>query len=113
MILQEGHNRIRDLHTTDLTNGIMGTASTTVVETQTGLQAPVSASEIALTKTNATKTTTISYTLLSTTGTGVTYREFGTNDGSTTDYDRVIFTGIEHTSADDIVIRKSYYYENG
>jgi hypothetical protein len=114
MILEEGLNRIRDLHSTDIENGVMGTASTTVVETQTGLQSPVAASELAVIKTTSNKTTSVSYTLPSTTGTGFTYREFGVrNDTDSIDFDRVIFTGIEHTIADDVVIRKTYYYENG
>lgn len=112
-MLLEGLNKIRDLHSADIVNGKMGTAGTVVAESQTGLQAPIAASEIAVTTTTADKTTTVSYTLPSTTGTGYTYREFGTNDGSTTNYDRVVFTGVEHTSTDDIVIQKVYYYENG
>lgn len=113
MILREGLNRLRDLHSADIVNGKLGTAATTVVETQTGLVSPVAATEIAVTTTTGVKTTSISYTLPSTTGTGVTYREFGTIGTASTDYDRNIFTGVEHTESDDLVIQKAYYYDNG
>ena len=113
MILNGGLNRVRDLHSADIINGNLGTAATTVVGTQTTLVGPIPAATGSATVTTGEQTTVVSYTLPSTTGTGYTYREFGTTNSSDTYFDRNIFTGVEHTEADDLVIQKTYYYENG
>jgi len=113
VMLQEGLNDIRDQHSSRMTSFILGTDGTVADETQTGLQSPTAATEIAPTITTTLKTNTLAYTLPSTTGTGATYREGGArNDGSSIDFDRVTWTGIAHTEADDINVRKIYYYRN-
>lgn len=113
VILLEGLNRIRDLHGDDMTSFKMGTDGTAAAESQTGLQSGVAASELSVTITPAEKANTLSYTLPSTTGTGSTYREGGArNDANSVDYDRIPWTGVAHTSANDIVVKKLYYYRN-
>jgi len=112
-MLKEGLNRIRDLHGADIEKGKMGTDGTAANESQTGLQTGVAASEQDVTVSSADKTNTISYRLDNLTGTSNIYREFGTrNDTDSIDYDRVTFTGIEHTANDDIVITKIINYRN-
>jgi len=93
--------------------GIVGTAGDVVVSTQTDLQSPDSATESTLTKTKSDKSNTTQYTLDSTTGVGNTYREYATYNGSDLAFNRYVFTGIEHTSADEIVVKNTWIYSEG
>lgn len=112
VMLKEGLNRIRDLHGDDIDYGQLGTDSTAVSESQTGLQTAVAASKIAVTVTTADKTNVVSYTCPSTAATGNTFREFVTMKDGTTDYNRTVFTGIAHTANDDVVVRQTFFYRN-
>jgi len=113
VILLEGLNQVRDLHGAVMEKFQLGTDGTAATETQTALQAAVAATKLTPTVTATKKTNTLNYTLPSTTGTGNTYREGGAIDATNSvDIDRVTFTGIAHTAASDIVIRKTYYYRN-
>lgn len=115
MLFGNGLNRIRDLHNSDMSYAWMGTSGTAVIESQTGLQAGTAVSIFPIVKTQADRTNTIVYTLPSTAGTAVTYREFSVfamAGSAGTAYDRSVFTGIIHTAYDDVVVTKSYYYRN-
>lgn len=112
-ILNQGINRIRDLHYDDMDTGIVGSAGDIVVSTQTDLQSPVSATESTLTKTKSDKSNTTEFTLDSSTGVGETYREYATYNASDLAYNRYVFTGIEHTSADEIIIKNTWVYSEG
>ena len=109
--LDQGINRIRDLHYDDMDTGVVGTAGDVFVSTQTDLQSPVSATESTLTKTKSNKAVSTEYKLLSTTGVGNTYREYATYNASDLAFNRYVFTGIEHTSADEIIVKNLWTYE--
>lgn len=112
-MLKVGLNAIRDAHDTDIDKAWMGTDGTAPAESQTGLQTGVAASKLAVT-TDATadKTLVVNYTLNSTTATGNTFREFAVIKDGTVEYNRVTFTGIEHTANEDIVVRQTFFYRN-
>jgi hypothetical protein len=113
VILQEGLNRIRDLVDTDIDYGWIGTSGTAPLESQTALQNGVEATKQTTTDTTATKTLVINYTCPSTAGTGNTYREWGAiSSANTTDYNRMTFTGIEHTENEDIIVRQTFSFRN-
>jgi len=113
VMLQNGLNRIRDLHATDIDYAWMGTSGTAAAESQTGLIAPVVASKVVTTYVSTDKQNVFNYTLVSTSGTGQTYREFAIMHASgTIEQSRVTFTGLEHTEADDIVVRQTIFYRN-
>ena len=107
-----GLNKIRDLVDTTIDKCHMGTDGSVVTEAQTALQTPIAASKLASTSTTADKTLVINYTLPSTAATGNTFREFAVIDDGTVEYNRVVFTGIGHTSSDDIVVRQSFFFRN-
>jgi hypothetical protein len=113
MILNQGINKIRDLHYTDMDNGVVGTAGDVVVATQTALIGIVTATEVALTKTQSDKSNSTEYKLLSTVGVGNTYREYSSRNASDLAFNRYVFTGIEHTSADEIIIKNVWFYSEG
>jgi homoserine kinase len=112
-MLQVGLNKIRDLHADNIDKAWMGTDGTAVAESQTGLQAGESDTKIAVTVDNsAVKTNVIQYTLPSTLGVGETYREFAVILDGIVEYNRTVFTGLEHTANDDIVVRQTFFYRN-
>jgi len=110
--LKNGLNRIRDLHADDIDKAWVGTDGTAVAESDTGLIAGVSASKLAVTISSTDKTNVINYTLPSTTATGNTYREFAVIKDGTVEYNRIVFTGLEHTTTDDIIVRQTFFYRN-
>jgi len=111
-MLGVGLNKIRDLHATNIDKAWMGTDGSAVTEAQTDLQAGVVASKQIVTVTSTDKTNVVNYTLPSTAGTGSTYREFAVIKDGVVAYNRVTFTGAEHTAADDIVVRQTIFYRN-
>lgn len=111
-ILLEGLNRIRDLHRNDIAVAHLGTDGSAATEPQTGLLVPESASERTPSLTASIKTNTLNYSLPSTQGTDVTYREFGTFRLSPDiDFDRSPFPGVLHTATKNTIITKLYFYE--
>ena len=111
-MLGVGLNKIRDLHSANIDKSWMGTDGSAVTEAQTGLQAGVVASKQTTTITSSDKTNVINYTLPSTAGTGSTYREFAVIKDGVVEYNRVTFTGVEHTASDDIIVKQSIFYRN-
>jgi len=112
-LLLVGLNKIRDLHKDNIDKAWVGTATTAVLESQTGLQNGVAATKLAATTDNsADKTNVVEYTLPSTVGTATTYREFSFILDGTVEYNRVLFTGIEHTENEDVVFRQTIFYRN-
>lgn len=112
VMLKVGLNRIRDLHSDDIDKGYVGTDGTAATESQTALQAGVSATKLAIAVATADKVATFTYTLTSGVGTGNTYREFALIKDGTVEYNRVVFTGEAHTANDDMIITQSVYYDN-
>lgn len=112
MMLGIGLNKIRDLHSANIDKSWMGTDGSAVSESQTGLQAGVVASKQTVIITSTDKTNVINYLLPSTAGTGNTYREFAVIKDGVVEYNRVTFTGVEHTTADDIVVKQTIFYKN-
>lgn len=112
-MLTQGLNKIRDLHAAAVTQMQLGTDGSATAESMTALQAPVTATRLAVTITQADKANAFEYTLPSTTGTGNTYRESALELADNTAENRNVFTGIIHTANDDIVIRQIINYKNG
>ncbi len=67
-LLDQGINRIRDLHYDDMDTGVVGTAGDVTISTQTGLQSPIAVTEDTLTKTKTDKSNTTEYKLDNQTG---------------------------------------------
>lgn len=112
VILNEGINRIRDLHYDDVSSGRVGVDGTAATASQTGLQSTNAASVQDIVKTKADKSMYIEYRLPSTIATGITVREFETiNSTDSINYDRTVHTGVDHTANDDYVHNKIYYYD--
>lgn len=111
-ILKVGLNEIRDLHKDNIDKAWMGTDGSTVNEAQTGLQSGVSATKIDVTTSQSDKTNVVNYTLPTTSGVGNTYREFAIIKDGVVEYNRIPFTGIEHTANDDIVVQLTVFYRN-
>jgi len=111
-LLTVGLNKIRDLHQANIDKAWMGTSGTAVAESQTGLQSGVAASKEDVTMTTSDKTLVVNYTLPSTAATGNTFREFAFTLDGDTEYNRVTFTGIAHTSNEDIIVRQTTFYRN-
>jgi len=113
VILQEGLNRVRDLISSDIDKGQLGTGNTAATESDTSLETPQATTLLTLTdKTTSDKTIKIDYTLPSTSGTSVTFTEFEIQKSSTpVNYDRIVFTGISFTKdgSEDIIISKKYF----
>jgi hypothetical protein len=110
--LLTGLNKIRDIHAATIDKAWLGTDGSAVTEAQTGLQAGNTTTKLAVTITSSDKVNVINYSLPSTTATGETYREFAVIDDGVVEYTRAVFTGIEHTSTDDIVVRQTFFYRN-
>ena len=111
-VLDVGLNKIRDLHASNIDKAWVGTDGSAVSSSQTGLQAGVAASKVSVSITKSDKTNVVNYTLNSATATGNTFREFAAILDGDTEYNRVTFTGIEHTSSDEIVVRQTFFYKN-
>lgn len=111
VILNQGLQKIRDLHHDDMSEADYGDDGSAITITQTGVQGPiVAASDISITKTKGSFSNQFTSTLNSTTATGNTIREVSLGNG-TTNYDRSVFPGVAHTSNDEIIIIKTYSYE--
>lgn len=109
-ILLEGLNRLRDLHGADIVKGQCGTDGSATSETQTGLQAPVAASELDVNVNASDKANQVNYFLDKSTATSNTFREFGTNNDSGVDFDRSVFPGISHDGNNELTIIKTFFY---
>lgn len=111
-MLDVGLNEIRDLHAANIDKAWMGLSGTVVDESQTGLIDGVTASKVAATVVKSDRTNVVTYTLGSGSATANTYREFAVMLDGTVEYNRTTFTGEEHTSNDDIVVRQTFFYKN-
>jgi len=111
VMTSEGLNRIRNLISTDITHGTMGTDGTTPTINDTDLIAEDATTEETVTATTTDRQVQFSYELVSTDGTTSTYREFKLNSAAT-DFDRIVFTGISWTKngAENISITKKYFF---
>lgn len=107
-IFNQGLSRYRDLIAADYEDGVLGTDGTAFVATQTGAQAEVAASQVALTKTNGTRSFQTTYLLDSVTATGNTFREYVSKNASDTALDRSVFPGVTHGSNDEIIVIKTF-----
>jgi hypothetical protein len=109
--LNQSLNRLRTLDYNDILQGELGTDGSAIAETQTDLVTPVAGTIFTVTKSQADKANSFTYTLPSTSSLG-TYREFALLDTVPQKVDRVVFTGVVHTANDDLIIKKGYYYKN-
>lgn len=82
----------------DVTNGQAGTDSTLFVKSQTGLQAAVAATEVALSdKTNTKTSVFVNHIITTSLGNGNTLVEFEVNNGVVS-YNRAVKSGVAKTS---------------
>ena len=96
----------------DVGYGQLGTSGAATSESNTGLGTAVPATEFSVDITATTKTLQFDYTLPSTVGTSTTYQEYSMyGSGTAYIYDRILFTGVTHTEAEDLIITKVYYIE--
>ena len=110
----EGLNRLRDLVEIDIDKGQLGTGGTAASENDTDLETPDATTLLDLDSiSKSTKSLQFNYILPSTGGTTGTYKEFKLqSSSSSTDYDRIVFTGVQFTSGgtEDINISKIYRF---
>ena len=111
-IVINGKNLVRDLiasgGTTPVSQAGMGTVITAPTEADTGLNSNSNlgiADTISTSVEKSDKQCTFSYTLPSTEGTGITFREFGLSAaGTAVLFNRQVFYDLAHTSNDEITI---------
>ena len=114
VILNEGLNRIRDLINSDVEDALAGTDGTPPTEANTGLVAPIAATEADVTTTVVDKSLQVSHTIPSTTATGNTFKEWSTRGNSeATDYNRAVTAGVSHTANDDVTRITTWFLING
>lgn len=115
-IVNNGLNRVRDLISTDIDKGQLGTDGTASASTDTDLIAADATTASSISKSNSDKTTKFTYTLLSSEGTSTAYKEFKLYRSTSpiTTYDRIVFTAIPFVSggSEDIIITKKYFYKS-
>jgi len=115
-ILNTGLNRIRDLISSDIDKGQLGTGTTESLATDTSLETPDSTTLLSLdTVSTADKLIKFSYTLPSTGGTSTTYSEFELQESTTPyHYCRIVFTGLDFikNGSEDIIISKRYFIKS-
>ena len=108
----EGKNRIRDLIVADKYEGELGTDSTAETEDDTALGSAGAGTNVALTSTTAEKAFSLNYNLGAGSGNSVTYREFGLELNSGTDFfSRVTFAALSKTSSEEFQISSLFYIE--
>lgn len=112
-ILNNGLNRVRDLHYDDVDEVDFGDDGTATSFTQTGVIGPIAgATALTITKTKGVASNQFNAKLDSTTGVGSTVREFSFGN-ATVDYDRTVIPGVAHTANDEVIVIKTYLYERG
>jgi len=110
-VIITGLNRIRDLVSTDVDVGVLGTGTAIESRDDTALVAAVTATQMTLTATTANKFLEKVYILSPTTGNGNTYSEFAVfNDAADAMWSRVTFNGIAKTIANRWTIRTRWFF---
>jgi hypothetical protein len=117
VIVTDGKNLVRDLicagGTCYVNQAGLGTVSSTPLESQTGLNNNTNLGTPAATIKSVSvdksdKQAIFSYTLLSTEGTGNTFREFGLNSSGTAKlFNRQVFYDLYHGTIDEINITQA------
>lgn len=106
-----GLSRIATLVTADVTLGLVGTGTGLPSATQTGLVAPVIGTQATLTTQTGVLSTQFTYTLNASSGTGVTYREYGQKgNAGAVNYDRMTFPSYTQNGSNTLIVTKVYYY---
>jgi len=102
VLLDECIEHITDYIYTNVTSGTLGTSSTTAQSTDTGLISPDATTTNELVNQKSTNQILFSYSKLSTTGEGNTYREFGIKDSvNNVDWTRFVFPEMLATDYED------------
>ena len=90
--------------------GKLGTDGTAYVINQTDLQTEVGTTLLNTTVSLTDKQWTTEHSTGSTVATGNTFKEYGnTNSGDTITYNRIVITGLPHTSTDEVVIKQRFF----
>lgn len=115
-MLKTGLNRVRDLVAADIDRGELGTSGTAPKSTDTDLGTADANSIATLSITKADKQVNANYTLVSTSGSTGTYKEYKNyNNSTSSNYDRIVFTGIGFTTngTEDLKVTKRYFIQSG
>jgi len=112
-LLNSGLNKIRDLINADIDKGQLGTGTTGSSADDTGLETADATTLLALdSQTVSDKMIKFTYILPNTGGSTTTYTEFELQEsGTPTNYDRIVFTGIDFVNggSEDIIVTKKYF----
>ena len=112
-MLNEGLNRIRTLVNDDMDKGSCGTGTNAAKESNTDLQTEDTDTRFDTTYTLADKQITKEYQMGTGTGDGNTYTEYKDYDSTNSnDYSRIVFTGIDKTTTNEILISIRYFFRN-
>lgn len=104
VILNEGKNKIRDLIGGALNDGQVGTGSTSVTVSDTGLETPLAGTDNPLTITYGNKIVNTRYTLLSTEGNGNTLYEYVARFTTGEELARLVYPAFAKTSSEELQI---------
>ena len=113
-LILTGINRIRDLVSSDIDKGQLGTGTSASSESDTALQTPDATTLLTITKSTSDKQLNFTFTLPSSGGTTTTYSEFELQKSSTpVHFDRIVFTGISFTTGgtEELSIVKRYFFK--
>jgi len=109
-IVLSGLNRVKDLASTEIDYGEVGTGTTLEQRDDTDLESPVVGTEKALTTTTTSKQFEKTYTLLPTEGNGNTITELGLKHQTPeTLYSRITFTGFTKTLGDQFQFKTKWF----
>lgn len=102
-MLNEGLDRITDLISADITDGLAGTDNTTPTATQTGLIAPTAATEANVTVIKSTRAFQSTHVISSATAAGTSFVEWSVRQNAdATDVCRSVTASVSHTANDEI-----------
>ncbi len=104
VITTESKNKVRDYLAQESNQGTCGTDGTAPTTADTDLLAADNATDESLTTTTGNQLLNSSYTLPSTIGNGVTYKEYGIYFIDGTLMNRVVFPDFVKTSSEELLI---------
>lgn len=111
MILKQALNKIRDLHSAELTGMEFGDDGTATSESQTDLISPVASSEVSVSITTSDKSIAITGRLTSTDAVDEDLREvIVKNITGDLAHTRNVIPTITHTANDEVVVIKTLFY---
>jgi len=112
VLIDNGLNRVRDLLAADITKGQAGTNNTTPSETDTGLFAPISATNSVIDIATADRLINVSHLIgsLIANGQNLKEHEFRVNN-NTVSFDRVVTATIPKDNTIEVTYIRSYFID--